>query len=194
MGRALARTCKRAWSGAARPAFIVALLVLVPVCVILIRSVPRALPTNTITVNSTADPGPTADCDLRDAITAANTDLPVNGCIAGTGTDTINFNLSGPIVLSSTLPAIANASPGSLTIDGTGQTIAVNGDSLYQVFVVNSGATLNLNNLTITGGSATSSPAAAGSTALERLPSTTAPCRAIPLPTLAGASLKTAAA
>jgi len=130
MGRALARTCKRAWSGAARPAFIVALLVLVPVCVILIRSVPRALPTNTITVNTTADPGPTADCDLRDAITAANTELPVNGCIAGTGTDTINFDLSGTITLGSALPAIANASPGSLTIDGTGQTISVNGDSL----------------------------------------------------------------
>ncbi len=53
MGRAIASTCKRAWSGAARPAFVVALIVLVPICVVLVRSVLRASgPTFTGTVLS----------------------------------------------------------------------------------------------------------------------------------------------
>ena len=93
-------------------------------------------------------------CALRDAITAANTQVAVNGCAAGTGTDTITFSVSGTITLSSALPAIANASTGSLTIDGSGQTIA--GAGAYQVLVVDSGTTLTLNNLTIENGSSAS--------------------------------------
>src|SRR5208282_52213 len=77
-----------------------------------------------IIVNTTADPGSAGVCALRDAITAANTHVAVNGCAAGTGTDTITFSVSGTITLGSALPAIANASTGSLTIDGSGQTIA----------------------------------------------------------------------
>ncbi|MGO9601836.1 MAG: choice-of-anchor Q domain-containing protein [Candidatus Binataceae bacterium] len=107
-----------------------------------------------IIVNTTADPGSPGVCALRDAITAANTHVAVNGCAAGTGTDTITFSVSGTITLKSTLPAIANASSGSLMIDGGGQTIA--GAGAYQVFVVDSGATLTLNNLTIATGSAAS--------------------------------------
>ena len=111
---------------------------------------PRApLASGPIIVNTTADPGSAGVCALRDAITAANTLVAVNGCAAGTGTDTINFIVSGTITIGSTLPAIANAFPGSLTIDGTEQSITVNGASLYGVLVVNTGATLNLNNLTI---------------------------------------------
>ncbi len=51
---------------------------------------------NTITVNSNADTGSAAVCVLRDAITAANTNTAVNGCIAGQASptfDTIQFNL-----------------------------------------------------------------------------------------------------
>ena len=112
MGRAIVSTCKRAWSGAARPAFIVALLVLVPIGVVLIRSGLRAGPPATITVNTILDPGPEGptDCSLRDAIIASNTQTAQYGCTAGDGNDTINFNLSGEISLNSTLPAIANTS------------------------------------------------------------------------------------
>jgi len=47
-------------------------------------------PLSTITVNSTAQsPGIIGDCTLGEAIRAANTDLPVDGCSAGAGTDTI---------------------------------------------------------------------------------------------------------
>ena len=91
---------------------------------------------------------------MRDAITAANTKVAVNGCAAGTGIDTITFSVSRTITLSSALPAIANTSPGSLSIDGSGQTIA--GAGAYQVFMVNPGATLTLNNLTIENGSSVS--------------------------------------
>ena len=83
---------------------------------------------NTIVVNSLADPNPgTTLCVLRDAITAANTETAVNGCPAGSGTDTINFSVGGTIELGSTLPTITNTSPNSLTIDGSGQAITING-------------------------------------------------------------------
>ena len=128
------------------------LIVLVPsVCVLLIPGELHAA-ANTITVNTTADPGSPGVCALRDAITAANTKTAVNGCAAGTGNDVITFSVSGTITLGSTLPAIANTSPNTLTIDGRGQTVTVDGASAYQVLVVNAGSTLSLNDLTIADG------------------------------------------
>ena len=56
---------------------------------------------------------------------------------------------SGTITLTSGLPAIQN----TLTIDGTGQAITVDGAGSFQVLVVNSTATLNLANLTAADGS-----------------------------------------
>ena len=139
----------------ARPGLLIALLfVVAPLCLLLSRSRLHA-GGNTITVNTLEDPGSAAPaCALRDAITAANTETAVNGCAAGTGNDTINFNVSGTITLSSTLPPIANTSPGSLTIDGSGQAITIDGADSYQVLSVNSGATLNLDNMTIAHGNA----------------------------------------
>jgi hypothetical protein len=102
----------------------------------------------TITINSLNDPGAPGICALRDAITAANTMTATNGCAAGTGTDTVNFSVSGTITLGSTLPQIAN----SLTIDGTGQSITISGNNMVQVMQVKTGATLNLQNLTIADG------------------------------------------
>ena len=83
-------------------------------------------------------------------------------CTAGTGTDTIEFSVTGTITLTSELPAITNTSPGSLTIDGSGQSITVDGAHSFQIFSVNSGATLNLQFLTIEDGSVTSILAAGG--------------------------------
>ncbi|MBV8361059.1 MAG: CSLREA domain-containing protein, partial [Deltaproteobacteria bacterium] len=110
----------------------------------------------TITVTTLNDPtGPSGTCSLRDAITAANTMTATNGCAAGTGNDTINFSVIGTIALASTLPTINDrnltikglASPG-ITIDGS------NGGypNSVQVMQVASGATLNLNKLTIANG------------------------------------------
>ena len=98
----------------------------------------------TFTVNTIADTGAGS---LRAAITSAN--------LTPTVASNINFNVSGTITLGSTLPAIANTSPGSLTIDGSGQAITVDGASMFQIFSVNSGATLNLKFLTLAHGSVT---------------------------------------
>ena len=96
----------------------------------------------TFTVNTTADSGLGS---LRATITAANTTPNIFS--------TINFSVSGTISLASSLPAIANASPGSLMIDGSGKAITVDGANSFQIFSVNSGATLNVRNLTIAHGS-----------------------------------------
>jgi CSLREA domain-containing protein len=118
------------------------LIVLVPFCAIII---PVDAGANTITVNSTTDPASTSHngfCTLREAIDNANSpiiDTTGGDCAVGTVTDTIVFNLSGTITLGSngTLPAIANTT----TIDGSGQTITVDGANSYTVLVVNTGAT-----------------------------------------------------
>jgi len=125
------------------------LALLVPVCVMLIQPAPKA--SGPIIVNTTADPGSAGVCALRDAIAAANGNATVNGCVpSGTGTDTINFSVGGTITLvGSGLPAIQN----TLTIDGTGQTIILDGASSYGILEVGGGAALNLNDLTITDGS-----------------------------------------
>ena len=112
---------------------------------------------NTMTVNNLTDPAGIRQPvlhTLQQAINNANAASDTSGgdCAAGTGTDTINFSVSGKITLTSTHPAIANSSPGSLTIDGTGLTITIVGDDSFQVLQVNSGATLSLNSLTIANG------------------------------------------
>ena len=115
---------------------------------------------NPITVSKTADPASTSGngfCTLREAIDNANspgTDTTGGDCAVGTGDDIIVFSVSGTITLRSATPAIANTSPGSLTIDGSGQTVTISGANSFQIFNVNSGATLNLRNLTIANGSA----------------------------------------
>jgi CSLREA domain-containing protein len=108
-------------------------------------------------VNTLTDSITSADhlCSLREAINNANSpgvDTTGGDCLVGTGTDLINFSVNGTITLTSTLPTIANTSPGSLTIDGSGQKVAVDGANTYRILIVNSGTTLSLNNLTLAHG------------------------------------------
>src|SRR5204862_5517192 len=83
----------------------------------------------TITVNTTDDVNP-AQCTLRSAITAANTNAIVGGCVKGLGSDVINFNLpaASTITLGSALPAITS------TVDvqgpGAGQLTVSGGDAV----------------------------------------------------------------
>ncbi len=93
-------------------------------------------------------------CSLRKAINNANSpgvDTTGGDCVTApaTGTDDITFSVTGPILLGSALPVISTTL--AVTIDGTGQTITVNGQGAYIVFSVIS--TVTLNDLTITNGS-----------------------------------------
>ena len=122
------------------------MLAVVAVAIAVVLS--RAARAATITVNSLSDTGATGVCVLRDAITAANSQTRINGCKAGSGSDTIKFSVTGTIALSSTLPQVTDshliingpASPG-ITIDST------NGNNPVQAMQVAPGANLNLNNL-----------------------------------------------
>src|SRR5262249_48036853 len=93
----------------------------------------------TITVNSLIDPGKPGICTLRDAITAANTQTATNGCTAGKGHDTIQFSVTGTILLASTLPEITDS---ELTINGPPALgITISGGDKVPVMQVASDAT-----------------------------------------------------
>jgi hypothetical protein len=96
------------------------------------RTVVLAAP---LSVTNTDDSGPGS---LRQAILDAN---------ASAGTDTIDFDVSGTITLTTSLPAITDAA--GLTIDGTGQTIAISGDNSVPVIQVGAGSALTLQRVTV---------------------------------------------
>ena len=59
-------------------------------------------------------------CTLSNAITAANTDTEVAGCVAGEGDDVLELDTAGsPFTLTSALPAINSV----VTINGNDSTI-----------------------------------------------------------------------
>jgi hypothetical protein len=104
----------------------------------------------TITVDSLADTGAVGICALRDAIAAANTKAATNGCVAGTGTDTINFSVKGNIALASALPQITDA---LLTINGPASPgITIDGGGVVQIMFIAPGATVNIDHVTIAHG------------------------------------------
>jgi CSLREA domain-containing protein len=109
----------------------------------------------TIEVNTDADESNTdGECSLREAILAADTNLTVDGCAAGSSSerDAIHFALGekARITLGSLLPDITN--PSGLTINGQKAKIKVSGDDSWSVLFVRSGAKLNLNHLTVADG------------------------------------------
>ena len=90
------------------------------------------------------------DCNLIDAITAANTDTATGACAAGhPGADTIQ--LLSDVTLANGLPAIASA----ITIEGGGHTIARDaGAPGFSILTIDSTGNLTLNTATLTGGNA----------------------------------------
>src|SRR6202167_4658809 len=129
---------------------------------LLFLAMPGLASAATITVDTLSPTSVSGHCNLSDAISAANGKTGVQGCAAGTGTDTIEFSVTGTITLTSSLPAITNTSPNSLTIDGSGQSITIDGAHSFQIFIVNSGATLNLQFLTLEDGNATAGAGGGG--------------------------------
>jgi CSLREA domain-containing protein len=106
----------------------------------------------TYTVDTLNDTSGKSDCSLRDAINAAN-GTPTSGSTCttpGTGSDTINFSITGTITLAETLPQVTDT---LLTINGPAYpSIAISGGGEVRVMQVASGARLNLKDLTITHG------------------------------------------
>jgi predicted outer membrane repeat protein len=106
----------------------------------------------TVTTN---DDNTTSDgkCSLPEAITNANNDAQTfTDCVTGSGNDTILFDNTlgtATIALSSPLPTISDAE--GLTIDG-GSDIRISGGNSVQILNVFSGASLILQNLTVTNG------------------------------------------
>ncbi len=119
---------------------------------------PRLLLSTTFTVTGAADcVAPDGFVTLREAIQAANTDLPVNEAPAGSGDDVIRFapGLSGRTI---TLEMGELIIASNIDLQGPGRdrlTIDANGDS--HVFRIRD-ASASISGLTITGGSATRGP------------------------------------
>lgn len=90
------------------------------------------------------------NCNLADAITAANTDTATGGCPAGSDADVLE--LSSPndqFVLTTGLPVIDS----DVTINGNGVEVARNASADdFTVLTINQGRVVEINDLTITGG------------------------------------------
>ncbi len=112
----------------------------------LMLTIASAAHATSYTVDTISDTSGAGNCSLRDAMNAAN-GSPTSGSTCGargTGTDTIQFSVTGTIALTlGTLPGVADA---NLTITGPGGGITIDGGNGW---MVNSGAVLNLRNLTI---------------------------------------------
>jgi hypothetical protein len=95
---------------------------------------PLTIHAATITVDTIADGSVASHCTLHDAITAANSKTLTNTCVAGTGTgtDTIQFSVTGTIALSATLPSITDA---NLTITGPVGGITIDGGGAHMVML-----------------------------------------------------------
>jgi CSLREA domain-containing protein len=103
----------------------------------------------TITVNSTGDTAAAdAQCTLREAITAAESDAATGGCAAGSGADTISFSVTGTITVGSPLPTVTK----DLTIDGPGAgNLTIGGGGSSRILTLNAG-TIRVEDLRLAGG------------------------------------------
>lgn len=114
----------------------------------------------TIIVNSTAGDTGGPNCKLRDAIAAANTSALIGGCngssgepftivLANSATYTLTVIDNGSITNTNGLPIITS----NIIISGTGATIKRDNTApIFRIFQVNSGGSLTLNNVTVSGG------------------------------------------
>jgi hypothetical protein len=109
----------------------------------------------TITVDTDADGSVADHCTLRDAVAAANTDLAVAGCTAGSGADAIHFV---PDVASITLTAASGGSllvSSELSLDGQGRPVTVRrdpADTTFRIVETHDTGPLVLRWMRITGG------------------------------------------
>ena len=115
------------------PRFLLLLGLLVGLSVVLagVNTRAHAHPASTITVS---------DCSSESALSTA-----IGSAISG---DTINFSCNGTIPITTTLTISKN-----LTLDGSGQSVTLDGQNQVRVLLVNSGVNFTLNALTVAHGS-----------------------------------------
>jgi CSLREA domain-containing protein len=108
-----------------------------------------------ITVNSPADnaTGGDGQCTLREAIANANSNSETTSgdCVAGSGIDTISFNLpaDSTITLASSQLSLADR----LIIDGSAApNLRVSGNNASRVFDIQSSAIITMQNLSVVSG------------------------------------------
>lgn len=112
----------------------------------LLASPEAAIIVNTLEDEDNSD----GDCSLREAIRAANDNIPVDACPAGDEviTDTITFSVNGKIILDETLGVYRG---GPLLIDGAGA-ITISGNDSVPIFDITSGAEVTLESLVLVDG------------------------------------------
>ena len=110
----------------------------------------------TITVDSISDTPAANICSLRSAIIAANTNAPVDGCVAGdvSGSDTID--LSG-LPNNSTITLNGNELPTvttTISLNGPGQdNLTISGNNSSRIISVRNGGDLTVSSMTLSNGS-----------------------------------------
>lgn len=118
------------------------------------------IPVDTLADNEAAD----GLCSLREAIQAANDDLPFLGCPAGEDHDLVTLDLTGTIALTADLPEITR----NLTLTGPASgTLTLNGGN-HRMLEMNgapNGKTLRIERLTIRNGL---NPAGGGCISIQR--------------------------
>lgn len=87
-----------------------------------------------ITIDNTLDTiFENGNCTLREAIVAANTDLAVDACVAGSGADQLNFSIPGTVHLTSNLPTISD----EISINGFSTTgTVIDGGGVHRIFEI----------------------------------------------------------
>jgi uncharacterized repeat protein (TIGR01451 family)/CSLREA domain-containing protein len=136
-----------------------ALLLALSISVGVMAAMTREGTGTTITVNTTSDViASDGVCSLREAIVAANTDNPFQGCPAGSGADTIVFDpsLPGPTIFTLAIGGTNEDGAltgdldiaGNLTISAT-HSITVDGDGLDRIFEILPGAHATISGLTV---------------------------------------------
>ena len=126
------------------------------IAIALSHAIALPLQAATITVDSTSDT-PTANvCSLRSAIIAANTNAPVDGCVAGdvSGSDTIDLtglpNNSTITLNGNELPTVIS----TISLNGPGQdNLIISGNNNSRIVSVEEGGDLTVSSITLSNGS-----------------------------------------
>jgi hypothetical protein len=115
-----------------------------PILLLAMSGLARATVITVNTLDSGSDPAPL--CTLEDAVTAANNQAVQNGCLAGSGNDTIVFAVTGTI--------FATLGPtGTLSIIGpVGGGITISGAAATGTIIFVAETNLTLKNLTLADG------------------------------------------